>query len=222
MESTPQSAPRAPRVLLSAPLAIIIAGLLIAGAIIYVNAGEGEALGPQGGTQNALDIRPVSPNDHVYGSREAKVFLVEYSDFECPFCARIHPDLTRIVDESAGSVAWVYRHFPLTSIHAEAMPAAVASECIAKLSGNEKFWEFANQIFLDQKKSLRKDAHEVFAMNSGLNLEAFRACVAGGEFDERVAADMNEAIAAGGNGTPFVVVLSGKDKTSFAGALPYE
>jgi protein-disulfide isomerase len=94
-------------------------------------------------------IRPFDPaTDHYRGSENPRYTLVEYSDFECPFCARAHQTFKRLVAER-DDVTWVYRHLPLESIHPNAEPAARASECIAQESGNDAFWEFADTIFED-------------------------------------------------------------------------
>src|SRR3989344_939049 len=94
-----------------------------------------------------MDVRPPSAQDHIVGSPAAPIVLIEYSDFQCPFCSRVHPTLQRIVSESNGKISWVYRHFPLSSIHPQATPAANASECIAEQLGSDGFWKFAGIVF---------------------------------------------------------------------------
>lgn len=94
------------------------------------------------------DLPPLIEGEHVMGNpNTADVTIVEYSDFECPFCARFHPVLEQVVAESNGSVAWVYRQFPLTQIHEHAFERAIASECVAQIKGNDAFWEYANLLF---------------------------------------------------------------------------
>ena len=95
----------------------------------------------------ALNITPPSANDHIIGSPTAPIVLVEYSDFQCPYCKLIYPTLKQIVSESNGQVAWVYREFPLYQIHPEAENAANAAECISAQKGNDAFWKFADTIF---------------------------------------------------------------------------
>lgn len=92
-------------------------------------------------------IRMPSASDHIIGSATAPIVLVEYSDFQCPYCQMVHPTLKRIAEESNGTIAWVYRNFPLYQIHPQATPAALAAECIAAQLGNEAFWSFADTIF---------------------------------------------------------------------------
>lgn len=95
-----------------------------------------------------LAYKPVDENDHIRGSVDAKIKLIEYSDFECPFCKRHHPVMQQLVSTySASDFAWVYRHLPLTSIHPTAQPLAEASECAAEIGGNDGFWAFADAVF---------------------------------------------------------------------------
>src|SRR4051812_1518766 len=109
---------------LNPSVAIIIAGAIIAGAILYTRStapAEGAVALPTP-TISATDIRPPTAGDHIVGAPDAPIVLVEYSDFQCPFCSMVNPTLKKIVSESNGQIAWVYRQFPLTSIHPEAAP----------------------------------------------------------------------------------------------------
>lgn len=92
------------------------------------------------------EVEPVSDADHIRGSLDAKVKIIEYSDLECPFCATLHPTLQTIMQDFDGDVAWVYRHFPL-EFHPSAKPLAIGSECAAQLGGNDKFWEYIDYVF---------------------------------------------------------------------------
>ena len=94
------------------------------------------------------NTRAVDPNEHIIGNKNAALTIIEYSDFQCPYCAQFHPTLQNIVSTDP-AIAWVYRHFPLPN-HPEALPAAIASECAAKLGGNEVFWEYATALFANQ------------------------------------------------------------------------
>ncbi len=94
-----------------------------------------------------IAITAPSASDHIIGSPTAPIVLVEYSDFQCPYCQMIHPSLQKIVSESNGQVAWAYRYFPLYQIHPQAEPSANAAECISEQLGNDAFWKFANTLF---------------------------------------------------------------------------
>jgi protein-disulfide isomerase len=90
------------------------------------------------------DVPPVDATDHILGSANAPVTIIEYSDYECPYCKAFQTTLNRIVTESTGSVAWVYRHWP---IHQNSMAKLVAAECVAKLKGNDAFWQYSDLLF---------------------------------------------------------------------------
>lgn len=86
--------------------------------------------------------------DHYKGSATPAITIIEYSDFECPYCSRIHTTLDQLVEEN-DNIAWAYRHLPL-GFHAQAMPAAIASECVAASEGNDGFWLFTDTLFANQ------------------------------------------------------------------------
>lgn len=93
-----------------------------------------------------LEIQ-LADGDHIRGDANAEVIVIEYSDLECPFCQRFHPEMQSVLENYDGSVAWVYRHLPLEAIHPMAIPLAEGSECAAELGGNDAFWEYIDYIF---------------------------------------------------------------------------
>jgi hypothetical protein len=98
-------------------------------------------------------IDPPTASDHVYGNPNATVTIIEYSDFECPYCKAFQPTLKRIVDESNGSVRWIYRNFPL---HQDSFEELIAAECVAKIKGNDAYWKYGDLLFglQDQKDTI--------------------------------------------------------------------
>lgn len=86
----------------------------------------------------------VSDNDHIMGDKNAEITIVEYSDYECPYCKAIHGTLEKIVKESNGSVAWVFRHWP---IHQNSFLKVTAAECVNKIKGNDAFWKYTNLLY---------------------------------------------------------------------------
>lgn len=166
------------------------------------------------GAPTVATLKPVGQDDHVRGPENAAITLVEFSDFQCPFCQRFHPTMKRLLDEYAGKVRWVYRHFPLTQIHAEAQPAAEASECAAEQG---KFWEYADALF-DNQQSLAASYYPELAKTLKLNTAKFDSCLKDGNGKAKIAADIAEANQIGVNGTP-TSYLNGRE---IAGALPYE
>lgn len=212
---------------LSPSLSIIIAGVIIAGAIIFVNknpntqiAAAADAAGPVG-TPVALTIRPPSSSEHIVGSPNAPIVLVEYSDFQCPFCSMIYPEIKDIVGKSDGQIAWVQRELPLTSIHPNAGPAANAAECIAALGGNDAYWKFADAIFADQSK-MSDSYYAQLAAQFGIDPAKFASCYSSKQYQSEIDADTSEAEQNGGNGTPFTIVVNTQTKKMVAvsGAVP--
>lgn len=172
-------------------------------------------------------MRPVSrARDHIRGNPEAPVTLIEYSDFECPFCKRFHDTVKKLVEESGGQLKWVYRHFPLEELHpVKARREALASECAAELGGNEAFWKFADRFYELTPSNNRTDVDTVLpriAREIGLDQAKFAACLASARHDRRVQEDYENAAATGGRGTPWSIVVSKRGKTyPLSGAQPY-
>lgn len=209
----------------SIPISIVIAGALIAGSVFFSSSynaasGNNDSFG-NGLSLSADSVSPINATDHVKGNPRAAVIIVEYSDYECPFCGRVHPTLSQLVEEFDGEVKWVYRHFPLTSIHSNAFAASVASECVAKLGGNSAFWYFTEQMFANQG-SLSDGLYESIALEIGISIDLFQSCIQGTDASEIVKNQMQNAIDSGGRGTPYIVVINAQEETfPFSGALPY-
>ncbi len=207
---------------LTPSLAIIIAGIIIAGAIIFTNTNSAPvAAQPQQAPGTNTAVPAPSPDDHIIGSPTAPLVLIEYSDFQCPFCNLIRPTIRRIVEESNGQIAWVYRHFPLESIHPEAKPAAIASECVTEQLGNNGFWKFEDVLFTNQRQ-LGAEYYAQVAEELGANRAQFNACVASGKFAAKVEAQTQEAMQNGGQGTPYTILYDKKGQVGVSGALPYD
>ncbi len=209
------------------PIAIVIAGLLIAGAVVFSGGGSiasivtGNHAGsqPSGPPAQAGDFRMPDKTDHVRGNPDAPIAIVEFSDLECPFCAQIHPTLSRIVEEN-DDVKWIYRHFPLSTIHSRALSAAIASECIARLGGNDAFWVFTDAAFSEGRLSAAW--YQEQASSFGIATEAFAGCTDDKSIVADIQTDLDEATGTGGRGTPYVVVVTqGGGLIPFSGALRY-
>lgn len=211
------------------PGAIVLAGIIIAGAIVWTNSPQNEGQQAAANTadfgnnlsETAKEVRPIDETDHVLGNPNAPVTIVEYSDFECPFCARFHPTLKKLLQEFP-DVKWVYRHFPLTSIHSKALDAAVASECVAEQGGNDMFWQFTDGIF-DNQNRLGVELYTELVQGLGLSSEQFITCFNSEKYQKHVYDDAQNALDSGGGGTPFNIVINSDGEVfPFSGALPYE
>jgi protein-disulfide isomerase len=147
----------------------------------------------------ALDGQPAR------GPADAKVTIVEYSDFQCPFCSRVYTTIeTQVLKDYGDKVRFVFKNFPLTSIHPWAEDAALASECAFK-QGNDQFWAMYNGLFSKQgeinKDNLKDKATEI-GTSGGLDAAKFQECFDGKQAMDAVKADETEANALGVNSTP--------------------
>lgn len=171
------------------------------------------------------DVAPVDTNDYVRGDANAPITWIEYSDLECPFCKKIHPDLVKLMDEYKGKVRWVYRHFPLDQIHSKARKEAVAAECVGSLGGNDAFWKFIDTVYTETPGNNGLD-HSLlpgFASQAGVNQVAFKTCLDADKFAQNVEDDYQSGIKAGVSGTPGNIVMNEKGEIKLIpGALPYE
>lgn len=215
---------------LSVPIAIVIAGGLIAGSLYYSNTKSAQNTATKkivtSGT-STIEMKPVTSEDHILGNPNADLIIVEYSDLECPYCKVFHSTMRRIMTEYGkdGKVAWVYRHFPIDSLHPKARKEAEATECANELGGSEKFWEYTNMVYDITRSNNSLDPAELpkIAKSVGLDVTAFNKCLSSGKYEDKVEADYQDAVKAGGRGTPNSIVIS-KDgtKTTIQGAQSYE
>lgn len=249
-----------PNNFLTIPLAIVVAGIVIAGAIFF--GGRSARLGdntPGTNKESAavaasdVTLKAVDASDHIRGNPNAPVMLVEYSDTECPFCKSFQGTMQKLMDEYGknGSLAWVYRHFPLDQIHPKTRKEAEGAECAAELGGNIGFWNYLDRIFEITPSNNGLDAAEIpkIAAYEKLDAKKFADCLASGKYADTVQKDYEDGARAGATGTPFSVLMlrnaltkaqevalaptvartqggvafsSDKTKITLNGALPYE
>lgn len=216
---------------LSIPLAIVFAGILIAGAVVFTNSkGESRNIeplvnAPQEPQYNLEAVRPVDDRDYVRGDRNAPIMIVEYSDTECPFCKQFHASMREVIGEyaSTGKVAWVYRHFPLDQLHRKAREEAHALECAGEIGGNDKFWQYTDRLYEITPANDGLDLAELprIAAYVGIDVARFNTCMESGRHNEKIESDLQNAVAMGGRGTPWsVIVVKNEPKTPLPGALP--
>ena len=215
------------------PGAIVIAALVIGGSFVYATGmkeGNGISERSAATTQRDTDPSPsavrnngstveftVTRDDHVRGNPDAAITLVEFSDFQCPFCERFHPTAQQALDEYGNDISWIYKHFPLDNIHPQARPAAEASECVWEQKGNDGFWEFTDAMF-DNQSRLGDAFFEEVAQEIGVNLPKFQNCVSERKYQDKVEQDYQQGLQAGVTGTPGSFV----NGIPVKGAVPYE
>jgi protein-disulfide isomerase len=186
-----------------------------------------------GTTENKQATKPQAifvsiDDDPVLGNPNAPLTIVEFSDFQCPFCAKFHAQTLPLINENyikTGKVKFVYRDFPITGIHPNALPAALASECA---DDQGKFWQFHDKIFQNQEEWKSLDLNQMvtllkqYASELKLNEDEFGACLDSGKYVDEVNSDYQDGQKYGIEGTPGFFI--GNDKigyTKVSGAKPY-
>jgi len=140
----------------------------------------------------------VNSNDHILGSPDARLELVEYGDYECPHCGHAYPIINDILQQFGSDIRFIFRNFPLSGIHSHALPAAIAAEA-AGLQG--KYWEMHDIIFENQKTLAIEDLL-LFAGRIGLDPERFQNDIQQKALLDKVGKDVDSGIRSGVNGTP--------------------
>ncbi|GMR08429.1 MAG: hypothetical protein BMS9Abin26_1434 [Gammaproteobacteria bacterium] len=182
----------------------------------------------RGGNNKAKNVRPVSvKRDHIRGNPDAEISLIEYSDFECPFCKRFHITMKKILKDYNGKVNWIYRHFPLSFHNPGAEKEAEATECATEFGGNDAFWKYSDLIFQRTRsngKGFPVDNLVPLAVEIGLKKKPFQTCLDSGRYAARVKEDADNAIRSGVTGTPGNFLVDNKTGVISAihGAVPVE
>jgi protein-disulfide isomerase len=158
-------------------------------------------------------------NDWIRGDKNAKVSIIEFSDIDCPFCGRFHTTMKQVLDAYDGQINWVYRHFPLTSLHPDSAKKAEGVECVGELGGNDKVWEFLDKIYTEKTSLSQLGAA---ASSIGINSGDFQTCLDSGKYRGAVSNEAVQAQAAGGRGTPHSIIVSGDTKIPISGAQPFD
>ena len=147
---------------------------------------------------SALLRDPVGPGDHAAGPPDAPVTLVEYGDFECPYCAAAHPIVKAIRSEMRDWLYFAYRHFPLTEVHPHAEHAAEISEGAAEFG---KFWEMHDLLFRNQRALTDVDLAR-YAAALGIDPQWTAQALRAGTYEPKVRKDFVGGVRRGVNGTP--------------------
>lgn len=179
--------------------------------------------------QQKQPIKISAGDDPVRGSKVAPITIIEFSDFQCPFCARFHAQTLPLLLENyidSGKVKFVYRDFPIQNSHPNAMPAAVAAECADEQG---KYWEYHDMLFENQGQWNNLETTDAISMFSqyalelGLNKDQFDVCLTTGKYIDEIREDLNDGQSYGVSGTPGFFI--GNDDLGFVelkGAQPFE
>lgn len=172
------------------------------------------------------EIQKISNRDYIRGNKNAQIALIEYSDYECPYCQRFHPTMQQVIKEYGDKVMWVYRHYPL-DFHVNAQKESEAAECIAEQGGNDAFWKFTDTIYTRTQTGgtgFALDKLAPLVKELGYDDAKFQTCLDSNKYAQYVKDQRDGGTKAGVTGTPGTIILDTKSgKTSLIpGALPYE
>ncbi len=180
----------------------------------------------------AKKARVVDPKtDIIFGKADAVVSVIEYSDFECPYCKQFADVPFQVIKDFPDQVNLVWRHFPLPFHDPMATKEAVAATCAAQQGGNDAFWKFSDAIFKGTRGNGQglpgaagDDPMMALARAQALDLDRFKACIASENSRNLVAADLQDGVGAGINGTPGVILVNHKTGAInvMPGAVPVE
>ena len=230
---------------LGIPVAIVIAAALIAGAIYMSGSPKGtSSVNVQGGIDAAqnqqvtaqTEVAPITEKDHIRGNPNAPIAIIEYSDYDCPFCRIFHDTMNQLMADFGedGKIMWVYRHYPIEQLHPNAPKITMASECVAELGGNDAFWKFNDALNASRKVEYAPNGQiqsveptdmsrlTEFATTAGVDKGKFELCLNSNKFAEKITEDINAAMKAGAQGTPHSMMFVGDQQGVINGAQPYE
>lgn len=224
------------------PIAIIIAGILIAFALYYRST-PGKSANGADAINNALtgpkiEVQPIKSTDHIRGNKNAKLVFIEYSDIQCPFCKIFQETMTELFNQYSkdDQIAWVYRHFPLAygsdPLHPYAAKAAEATECVAELAGEDAFWKYLDKVYasIDHNGAgLQLQLLTDVAVQQGVDQAKFKTCLDSGKYTAKIKESYEAGIKAGAEGTPYTVIYYKdqyiplvNEQGKSLGALPFE
>lgn len=196
-------------------LAIVAAGLIIAGSVFLSGDKTGKNKASLINGENPAIVEVSADDDPFLGSSGAPVVIIEFSDFECPYCGTFFRNTLPELKEkyiNTGKVKFVYRDFPLPS-HKNAQAAAEAAQCA---NDQNKYWEMHNKIFENQEAIAKNDLIN-YAASLGLNENDFKKCFGDGKYAKEVKADLNDGSRLGVDGTPTFFINGQK----LVGAQPF-
>jgi protein-disulfide isomerase len=177
---------------------------------------------PSGPSEATLaQVPEVTEDDWIRGDEDAPITLIEYSDYDCPFCGRFHDTMKEILAENEGQVRWVYRHFPLDNIHPDAREVAAAAECVGREQGEEAFWNFTDAYFANQGEITAATVAQFAADEVGANAATIESCMEEASIQQKVEDDTQGGSTAGVTGTPGTILVTADGDYDFLpGAVP--
>src|SRR5260364_157561 len=161
---------------------------------------------PDATRQTAAHEETETTGQHLYGHPKARFTLVEFSDFECPFCKSFHVTLKQLVEASQGHINWQWKHLPLHPPVSQ--QEAESAECVAQQKGNSGFWRFAEALFTHTRGNGAGVPNlDALLRKAGIDLPLYRVCLRSGQAVVRIEMMKQEALALGIDGTPATLII---------------
>ncbi|MDP3986919.1 MAG: thioredoxin domain-containing protein [Nanoarchaeota archaeon] len=203
----------------------VLVAVVIIGALIMVsggNSGTGSVVAPTGEVAKPSVVKASVDDDAMMGDANAPITIIEFSDYQCPFCQRHYSQTAPLLKSNyvdTGKVRIVFRDFPLDSLHPQATPAANAAECVGELGGDEAYFEYHDKLF-DNQQLLSAENYKKWAQEMGYDIND---CVDNQEMVSEVKKDLQDVTSAGGRGTPYFIIMTSGDSEGMpiSGAYPY-
>jgi protein-disulfide isomerase len=194
---------------INTPTAVIIGSIIIAVAVFFSNGGSlKKELTPEELHEKQVSaMLEIQKDDYVRGNKEAEIIVYEYSDIDCPYCREFHKTMKEAIVQN-DNVAWVYRHFPLDSLHPLARQKAEAVECIGSIGGEDAFWGSLDTMFEDESFHNVFDIEKISALAEtfGVSKDDLQQCISDNTFSEKIMAQQGQATDAGAQGTPYSII----------------
>ena len=216
------------------PIAIICGFAMIAVAIFFTNQGgnttptSATSVNSSGEVDESLSdgtARVVDETDYILGNPNAPIVMIEYSDYDCPFCKEYHRTMHQIMDEYGitGRVAWVYRQFPLAQLHPNSPRISEAALCVGDIGGNDAFWAFSDRVFESRDITEPTNVTKLlqFAQEAGISSDDYVTCMEDGRMKSAVEDSIRDGFDAGARGTPYTILMVGNQQAVINGAQPY-
>ncbi len=228
IQPTPVRVSPSPLNNLGIPVAIVLGFALIAAAIFFSSpkpAPSAPTAANAPAEEVAGEVAPVTEADFIRGNPNAPIMIVEYSDYDCPFCKNFHDTMKLVMEDFGvtGKVAWVYRQFPIAQLHPNAPRISEAAFCVGELGGDEAFWKFSDLVFSERDVNEPTNMTRLpeFAEKAGVKRADFNSCLESGKHKTTVEESLKEGVKAGAQGTPYSVILVGDQQAVINGAQPY-
>jgi protein-disulfide isomerase len=213
------------------PIAIVVGFAMIAVAVFFTggkNTPVGSTTNKDGSSSKTVSStpRPIDSSDFIQGNPNAPILIVEYSDYDCPFCKQYHDTLSQIMEEYGvtGRVAWVYRQYPIGQLHPNSPNVSKAALCVGSLGGGDAFWKFTDMIF--ENRELDEPTNPIklpdYASEAGVSKDEYFACLDSNKMEDPLKQSVADAFDIGARGTPYTVIMVGNEQAVVNGAQSYE